>query len=134
MYAWQFAKMLYTADEMGLTRFVSMQNHYNLIYREEERADAAAMPGRSIAVIPWSPLARGFVTGTAGARITGITVRRQDRHVWARSVLPACDFDVVDRITEVARNGAPPTRSGAAWMLQQPGVTAPISGPAHAAL
>ena len=103
MYAWQFAKMLYKADEMGLTRFVSMQNHYNIVYREEEREMLPLCREEGIAVIPWSPLARGIRDGQPPAR--GLRGYRpcEDRHVWARDVLPAVRF----------RRGGPHHRGGA---------------------
>ena len=129
MYAWQFAKMLYKADEMGLTRFVSMQNHYNLIYREEEREMLPLCREEGIAVIPWSPLARGFVTGNRRREDYGDTVRAKTDTFGHDLYYQPCDFDVVDRITEVARKrGAANAQVALAWMLQQPGVTAPIIG------
>ena len=129
MYAWQFAKMLYKADEMGLTRFVSMQNHYNLIYREEEREMLPLCREEGIAVIPWSPMARGFVTGARRREDYGDTVRAKTDAFLHDLYYQPCDFDVVDRITEVARKrGAPNSQVALAWLLQQPGVTAPIIG------
>ena len=129
MYAWQFAKMLYKADEMGLTRFVSMQNHYNLIYREEEREMLPLCREEGIAVIPWSPLARGFVMGNRRREDYGDTVRAKTDTFGQDMYYQPCDFDVVDRITEVARKrGVSNAQVALAWMLQQPGVTAPIIG------
>ena len=89
MFAWQFAKMLYTADEMGLTRFVTMQNHYNLIYREEEREMLPLCREEGIGVIPWSPLARGFVTGNRRREDCGDTVRAKTDEYAHEHVLPA---------------------------------------------
>jgi aryl-alcohol dehydrogenase (NADP+) len=129
MYAWQFAKMLYKADEMGLTRFVSMQNHYNIIYREEEREMLPLCREEGIAVIPWSPLARGFVTGNRRREDYGDTLRAKTDMFGHDLYYQPCDFDVVDRITEVARKrGVSNAQVALAWMLQQPGVTAPIIG------
>ena len=129
MYAWQFAKMLYKADEMGLTRFVSMQNHYNIIYREEEREMLPLCREEGIAVIPWSPLARGFVTGNRRREDYGDTIRAQTDTFLHGLYYQACDFDVVDRITEVARKrDVSNAQVALAWLLQQPGVTAPIVG------
>jgi aryl-alcohol dehydrogenase (NADP+) len=129
MYAWQFARMLYKADEMGLTRFVSMQNHYNIIYREEEREMLPLCREEGIAVIPWSPLARGFVTGNRRREDYGDTVRAKTDTFLHDLYYQPCDFDVVDRITEVARKrGVANAQVALAWLLQQPGVTAPIVG------
>ena len=129
MYAWQFAKMLYKADEMGLTRFVSMQNHYNIIYREEEREMLPLCREEGIAVIPWSPLARGFVMGNRRREDYGDTLRAKTDMFGHDLYYQPCDFDVVDRITEVARKrGVSNAQVALAWMLQQPGVTAPIIG------
>src|SRR5271165_550977 len=97
MFAWQFAKMLYTAEERGLTRFVSMQNHYNLVYREEEREMIPLCREEGIGVIPWSPLARGFVMGNRRREDHGDTVRaKTDAYAQGLYYQPA-DFDVVDR-------------------------------------
>ena len=127
MYAWQFAKMLYKADEMGLPRFVSMQNHYNIVYREEEREMLPLCREEGIAVIPWSPLARGFVNRRR--EDAGDTLRAKTDAFGRGMYYQPCDFDVVDRITEVARKrGISNTLVAMAWILQQPGVTAPIIG------
>jgi 1-deoxyxylulose-5-phosphate synthase len=129
MYAWQFAKMLYKADEMGLTRFVSMQNHYNLIYREEEREMLPLCREEGIAMIPWSPLARGFVMGNRRREDYGDTIRAKTDSFGHELYYQPSDFDVVDRITEVARKrGVSNAQVALAWMLQQPGITAPIVG------
>jgi aryl-alcohol dehydrogenase (NADP+) len=129
MFAWQFAKMLYKADEMGLTRFVSMQNHYNLVYREEEREMIPLCREEGIGVIPWSPLARGFLAGNRRKEDFGETVRsKTDPFAHGLYYQPA-DFAVVDRVGEIARaRGVPNAQVALAWMLQQPGVTAPIVG------
>ena len=129
MFAWQFAKMLYKADEMGVTRFVSMQNHYNLIYREEEREMIPLCREEGIAVIPWSPLARGFLMGNRRKEDFGETVRsKTDEFAHGLYYQPA-DFAVVERVGEIARaRGVSNAQVALAWMLQQPGVTAPIVG------
>jgi 1-deoxyxylulose-5-phosphate synthase len=129
MYAWQFAKAQAVADAHGWTRFVSMQNHYNLVYREEEREMIPLCIDQGVGVIPWSPLARGFLTGTrtrAGERRT--TRAETDKFtdsLYGRDE----DFDVADRLTEVASGrGVPPAQLALAWLLHKPGVTAPIVG------
>jgi aryl-alcohol dehydrogenase (NADP+) len=129
MFAWQFAKMLYKADELGLTRFVSMQNHYNLIYREEEREMIPLCREEGIGVIPWSPLARGFLAGNRRKEDFGETLRsKTDQYAQGMYYQPS-DFAVVDRVGEIARaRGVPNAQVALAWILQQPGVTAPIVG------
>jgi aryl-alcohol dehydrogenase (NADP+) len=129
MFAWQFAKMLYKADEMGLTRFVSMQNHYNLIYREEEREMLPLCREEGIGVIPWSPLARGFLAGNRRKEDFGETVRsKTDEYAHGMYYQPS-DFAVADRVGEIARaRGVPNAQVALAWILAQPGVTAPIVG------
>ncbi len=129
MFAWQFAKLLYKAGEMGLTRFVAMQNHYNLVYREEEREMLPLCRAEGMAVVPWSPLARGFVTGGRRREDYGDTLRaRTDAYAQGLYYQPS-DFEVVERITEVARGrGISNAQVALAWVLQQPGITAPIVG------
>jgi aryl-alcohol dehydrogenase (NADP+) len=129
MFAWQFAKMLYKADEMGLTRFVSMQNHYNLIYREEEREMLPLCREEGIGVIPWSPLARGFLAGNRRKEDFGETVRsKTDEYAHGMYYQPS-DFAVADRVGEIARaRGVPNAQVALAWILAQPEVTAPIVG------
>ena len=135
MYAWQFARMLHVAERRGWTRFVAMQNHYNLVYREEEREMLPLCRAEGIGVIPWSPLARGFLAGnrvppagSEGAR-GGETLRAQTDE-YARNLYYAeSDFRVVERLVELARRrGATPAQVALAWILHQPGVTAPIVG------
>jgi aryl-alcohol dehydrogenase-like predicted oxidoreductase len=128
MYAWQFAKALYTADLHGWTRFVSMQPHYNLVYREEEREMLPLCRDQGIGVIPWSPLARGLLTG-GRVKDGGETPRSQTdgfaRHLYAHRH----DFDIVERLAEVAKErGLPDAQVALAWMLSKPGITAPIIG------
>jgi aryl-alcohol dehydrogenase-like predicted oxidoreductase len=129
MFAWQFAKMLYKADEMGLTRFATMQNHYNLIYREEEREMLPLCREEGIGVIPWSPLARGFLAGNRRKEDFGETVRsKTDEYAHGMYYQPS-DFAVADRVGEIARaRGVPNAQVALAWILAQPGVTAPIVG------
>jgi len=128
MYAWQFAQALSLADRRGWTRFVSMQNHYNLIYREEEREMLPLCRAEGIGVIPWSPLARGLLTGSRRRGKSDETPRAKS-DAYASQLYEDSDFDVVDRVVEVAkRRGIPPAQIALAWLLRQPGVTAPIVG------
>ena len=129
MMAWQFAKALYLADRLGLTRFVSMQNHYNLVYREEEREMLPLCREEGIGVIPWSPLARGFLAGNRRTATDADTARgRTDAFAHKLYYAPE-DFTVADRVAEVARGlGVSPARVALAWVLRQPGITAPIVG------
>jgi aryl-alcohol dehydrogenase (NADP+) len=129
MFAWQFARMLYKADALGAARFVSMQNHYNIVYREEEREMLPLCREEKIAVIPWSPLARGFVMGNRRREDKGDTVRARTDEYAHKLYYQDSDFEVVDRIGEVARRRAISNAQVAlAWLLHQPGVTAPIVG------
>jgi aryl-alcohol dehydrogenase (NADP+) len=133
MYAWQFAKYLSLADSMGKTRFVSMQNHYNLVYREEEREMMPLCRDRGIAVIPWSPLARGFLAGNRkrgdkGADNSETTRAKSDDFAHAMYYQDS-DFDVVGRVAEIAqKRGVSNAQVALAWLMQQKGVTAPIVG------
>ena len=129
MYAWQFAKAQYCADAHGWTRFSSMQNHYNLLYREEEREMIPQCLDQGVGVIPWSPLARGVLAGNrtrSGERNT----TRAGTDPFSDSLYSApSDFDVVDRVAQVASaRGIPSAQVALAWLLQRPGVTAPIIG------
>jgi aryl-alcohol dehydrogenase-like predicted oxidoreductase len=128
MFAWQFAKAQHTADQHGLTRFVSMQNHYNLVYREEEREMIPQCIDMGVGVIPWSPLARGLLAGSrtrAGERNT----TRANSDPIADAMYREHDFDVVESLTGVAAaKGRPPAQVALAWLLHKPGVTAPIVG------
>ena len=129
MYAWQFAKAQYTADLHGWTRFVSMQNHLNLVYREEEREMLPLCLDQGVGVIPWSPLARGFLAGNR-SREAAAPTKRAETDQYARDLYyqPA-DFDVVDRVKEVAaERGVAPAQIALAWLLNKPGITAPIIG------
>src|SRR6266403_1065835 len=128
MYAWQFAKALYTADLHGWTRFVSMQNHYNLIYREEEREMMKLCAAEGIGVIPWSPLARGKLTRPWVAEAT----KRSETDQFSKAIYSKteeADKKVVDRLGEVAeRRGLPRATLALAWVLSKPAITSPIVG------
>jgi aryl-alcohol dehydrogenase (NADP+) len=129
MYAWQFARALYLADRHGWTRFVSMQNHYNLIYREEEREMLPFCRVEGVGVIPWSPLARGFLAGNRRREDWGETSRAKTDDYGQKLYYSDADFSVADRVVQVAgERGVKPTQVALAWILGQPGVTAPIVG------
>ena len=129
MYAYQFAKMLAASDQHGLARFVTMQNHYNLVYREEEREMLPLCREEGIGVIPWSPLARGFLAGNRNTEDFGETTRAKTDDYAQKMYYQPSDFAVVDRVTTIARQrGIPNAQVALAWVLQQPGVTAPIVG------
>jgi aryl-alcohol dehydrogenase-like predicted oxidoreductase len=130
MYAWQFAKMLYTADRMGVSRFVTMQNHYNLVYREEEREMNPLCQAEGVGLIPWSPLARGFLAGNRNKSETfGDTLRAQTDKFGQTLYFRDSDFRVVDRVTEIARRRRVSNiQISLAWVLHQPNVAAPIIG------
>ncbi len=125
MYAWQFAKAQHTAR----TPFVSMQNHYNLIYREEEREMIPQCLDQGVGVIPWSPLARGLLAGNRTREGEKRTIRAQTDGFGDYLYKPEVDFDVIDRLGEVAgERDVPPAQVALAWLLHKPGVTAPIVG------
>ena len=128
MYAWQFAKAQYIAREAGWVPFVSMQNHYNLAYREEEREMIPLCLDQGVGVIPWSPLARGLLAGTRERGGERHTVRAgSDRY--ADAMYDDADFDVVDVLRAVAgERGLPPAQVALAWLLGKPAVSAPIVG------
>jgi aryl-alcohol dehydrogenase-like predicted oxidoreductase len=129
MYAWQFAKAQHVADDHGLTRFVSMQNHYNLVYREEEREMIPQCVDQGVGVIPWSPLARGLLAGTRTRDGERRTTRANSDAFGDALYQMTEDFDVVDAAAEVAANrDVPPAQVALAWLLHKPGVTAPIVG------
>lgn len=129
MHAWQFTKALCVADLRGWSRFVSMQNHYNLVYREEEREMLPLCRAEGIAVLPWSPLARGFLAGNRSRSGGGATIRAQSDQFAQTLYYTDADFAVADRAAEVAaRRGVPAAQVALAWLLRQPGVTAPIVG------
>ncbi len=129
MFAWQFSKALYVADQHGWTRFVSMQNHYNLLYREEEREMTALCRDRGVGMIPWSPLARGRLA--RGASSSEATSRsKTDRFGKALYDATAdADTRVLERLDSLAKaRGVPNAQLALAWLLRQRGVTAPIVG------
>ncbi len=129
MYAWELARLLYTADAHGWTRFVSMQDHYNLAYREEEREMLPLCRAEGVGVIPWSPLARGFLAGARRRTDPRPTVRAQNDPFADEMYFTDADFDVVEALVRVAEaRGVPPARIALAWLLHQPGVVAPIVG------
>jgi 1-deoxyxylulose-5-phosphate synthase len=124
MFAWQLAKALYLAEKLGLSRFASMQNHYNLLYREEEREVLPLCREEGLGVIPWSPLARGLLAGKG----RGETARAKGDE-FAKMLYKDADLAIVERTEELAqRRGVPPAQVGLAWLLHQPGVAAPIIG------
>jgi aryl-alcohol dehydrogenase-like predicted oxidoreductase len=128
MYAWEFAKFLYLADRHGFARFISMQNHYNLVYREEEREMIPLCLEEKVGLIPWSPLARGFLAGNR-PRSEAITTRAKTDDFGRQMYDQEADFVIVDRVTEIAKKrGASNAQVALAWMLQKPGITAPIIG------
>jgi aryl-alcohol dehydrogenase (NADP+) len=129
MYAWQFMKMLSTQQQRGWTRFVTMQNHYNLVYREEEREMLPLCRAEGIGVIPWSPLARGFLAGNRRRGLKDATRREQYDEFGHGLYYAEADYDIADRVVQVAREkGVLPIQIALAWILQQPGITAPIIG------
>lgn len=127
MFAWQFAKAQYTADAHGWTRFVSMQPHYNLLYREEEREMLPFCIDQQIAVIPWSPLARGVLTGNRTK--DQANTERAKTDAFGKSLYKESDFRIVDRVTEIAREkGVPNAQVALSWMLTKQVITSPIIG------
>jgi aryl-alcohol dehydrogenase (NADP+) len=125
MHAWQFTKMLLVAEQMGFSKFVSMQNHYNLMYREEEREMIPLCQDQNIALIPWSPLARGQLAGNKTANTTRAQTDDFSKHLYTH----AADGRVIDRVTEVAAGrGVPPAQVALAWVLSKPHITSPIVG------
>jgi 1-deoxyxylulose-5-phosphate synthase len=125
MYAWQFAK----AQRVAKTPFVSMQNHYNLIYREEEREMIPQCIDQGVALLPWSPLARGLLAGNRTREGERLTARANTDPFGESLYTPDVDFDVIDRLSEVAiARGVRSAQLALAWLLHKPGVTAPIVG------
>jgi 1-deoxyxylulose-5-phosphate synthase len=128
MYAWQFAKMQDVARAHGWTPFVSMQDHYNLIYREEEREMLPLCLHEGVGVIPWSPLGRGWLTRPRTESVDGPTARSRT-DAFARGLYVESDGDIVDRVEEVAtERGLPMAQVALAWLLSRPAITAPIIG------
>jgi len=129
MAAWQFAKALAASDRHGWERFVSMQNHYNLAYREEEREMIPLCIDEGVGLVPWSPLARGFLTGSRKRGEAHATARARSDHFADDMYFRSEDFDVVDALVQVASaRGVPPAQVAMAWVLSRPGVASPIVG------
>jgi aryl-alcohol dehydrogenase-like predicted oxidoreductase len=128
MHAWQFARMLGRCRELGLARFVTMQSHYNLVYREEEREMIPLCRAEGVGVLPWSPLARGFLARNRDAA-RDETVRARTDDIARRFYADDSDAAVLDRVSEVARRrGVSNAQVALAWLMHQPGVTAPLVG------
>ena len=129
MFAWQFAKAQYTAEMNGWTRFVSMQNHYNLIYREEEREMIPCIRDQGVAMIPWSPMARGFFSGNHRKKDWGDSTRARTDVYAQQMYYRDEDFVMADRVQEIAKErGVSGSQVALAWVLSKPFVTAPIIG------
>jgi aryl-alcohol dehydrogenase (NADP+) len=129
MFAWQFAKAQSTANQHGWTRFISMQNHYNLVYREEEREMIPLCIDQGIGLIPWSPMARGFFAGNRKREGGGETIRAKSDPFADRLYFREEDFSVADRAWEIAReHNVTGSQIALAWMLSKPHITAPIIG------
>ena len=129
MYAWQFAEMLALQRQNGWARFISMQNHYNLVYREEEREMIPLCRAHGIGLIPWSPLARGFLAGNRQRGRKDATRREQYDEFGHALYYADSDYDIAERVVEVARRkNVLPIQVALAWVLGQPGVAAPIIG------
>jgi aryl-alcohol dehydrogenase (NADP+) len=126
MFAWQMAKYLLTQDARGRARFVSMQNHYNLLYREEEREMNPLCADQGVGLIPWSPLARGYLARTPETLQDTV---RANSDEFTKSLYKTSDVEIVARNAETAaRLGVKPAQTALAWLLSKPGVTAPIIG------
>ena len=124
MWAWQFSRMLHVAERHGWTRFVSMQDHYNLLYREEEREMLPLCAAEGIGVVPWSPLARGRLT-----RDWDASTARSETDEFGRTLYAEGDREIVDRVAQVAeQRGVPRAQVALAWLLAKPAVTSPIIG------
>ena len=129
MWAWQFLKALNTSDRLGFVRFVSMQNHYNLVYREEEREMIPLCKQEGIGLIPWSPLAKGFLTGRYKRGEDAKTTRYESDKLLRERFFKPEDYDVVEAVQAIANEkGVTPAQVAIAWLLHK-GVTAPIVGP-----
>jgi len=129
MFAWRLQKMLHASDTLGLSRFVTMQNHYNLVYREEEREMIPLCKDQGIGIIPWSPLARGFLAGNRSRQDRGETLRAKTDAFAHEMYYRDSDFTIVDRVAEIAKKrGVSNAQIALAWMLAKPEITAPIIG------
>jgi aryl-alcohol dehydrogenase (NADP+) len=128
MWAWQFAKALWTSDRLGLVRFESMQNHYNLCYREEEREMIPLCRDQNIAIIPYSPLARGFLSGKYKRGVTPDSIRYKSETFFSKYFFTGQDFDIVERVGRIAvEKDVKPAQIALSWILHK-GVTSPILG------
>ncbi|MEO6398950.1 MAG: aldo/keto reductase, partial [Tepidiformaceae bacterium] len=126
---WQFAKAQHTAESHGWSKFVSMQNHYNLVYREEEREMIPQCLAQGVGIIPWSPLARGFLAGNRTATMQDETARSKSDDFAHALYYKNSDFEVVEAVKQVAaERGVKPAQVALAWMLGKPFVSAPIIG------
>jgi aryl-alcohol dehydrogenase (NADP+) len=129
MYAWQFARALALSDQRGWARFVSMQNHYNLVYREEEREMNSLCLAEGVGLLPWSPLARGFLAGNRQPGDQDPTERARTDDYARQMYYQQADFEVVEAVKRVAgQRGVSPAQVALAWLLHKPGVAAPIIG------
>ena len=130
MYAWQFARMLSASERNGWARFATMQNHYNLLYREEEREMMPLCEAEKVGVIPWSPLARGFLAGTRKSLDDKASTKRSESDDYARKLYDTpSDWQVIDAVRQVAANrGVEAAQIALAWLLSKPAVVAPIVG------
>ncbi len=129
MFAWQMAKMLSSSERLGLSRFVTMQNHYNLVYREEEREMIPLCRDAGIGLIPWSPLARGFLAGNRRRGDFGETSRAKTDDIAHKLYFQDSDFTIVERVGQIAaKRGVSHAQVALAWVLHQHGITAPIIG------
>jgi aryl-alcohol dehydrogenase (NADP+) len=129
MFAYQMAKSLYLTDLNGWTRFISMQNHYNLVYREEEREMNRLCLEEGVGLIPWSPLARGFLAGNRTRDKSGETMRSKSDGFAHDMYYQEADFAVLDRAVDMAeKRGVTPAQIALAWILHKPGVVSPIIG------
>ncbi len=129
MYAWQFAKANYLAKHLGKTPFITMQNHYNLIFREEEREMIPLCQDLGIAILPWSPLARGFLTKTRKSHMQSPSERMRTDLQISRMYLEENDFAVLDRLEKIAEEkGVTLAQLALSWLLHKPFVAAPILG------
>jgi aryl-alcohol dehydrogenase (NADP+) len=129
MHAWQFMKALGLADQHGWSRFVVMQNHYNLIHREQEREMMPLCREEGIGVVPWSPLARGFLAGNRKPGERGVTTRDKSDQMAYDYYFQDTDFEILARVVELAgEQGVKPAQIALAWLLHRPGVTAPVIG------
>lgn len=139
MHAWQFMKALMLQRQHGWARFIAMQNHYNLLYREEEREMIPLCRSEGIGLIPWSPLARGFLAGSRqkddGGEVVAHTARARTDNIAQAYYGSDRDFEIAERVMAIAeRHGCPPAQIAYAWVTSRPGITAPIVGaskPAH---